>query len=97
MKVNKPLNSVTVKAVSLGLKESILINDKVFIKSCKSGLWNFLVISEDTSKGDFCSYVESKHRDRCSAASAIERYKLNRINYELSNDTVTFKIVGVER
>jgi hypothetical protein len=65
----------TAKRIGKSKNEKIIVDGKVYIKSCLIGKWNFLVVTEGSDYGDT---IETKHRDihtaNLSMNKAIDSY-----------------------
>jgi hypothetical protein len=94
------INTVEAKEVRIGksAKVSIIVNGDVYIKSCKAGLWNCLVVCEYTEKGyknlstSQVSIISTKHRDECSAQEQVD--KSNKDTYAIDANA-EYKIIKV--
>ena len=77
------------KQIGKSKKESIIINGNVYIKSCKIGLWNSVVVCEyddinyiknEVVGRKYC--VSSKHRCKYSASLSIESSITDHIKFK---------------
>lgn len=95
--------TATASQIGKSKNEGITANGVVFIKSCKVGLWNYLVISsfdyhfkiedQDFSGNRVC--VESKHRTIESAEkSLIEALK---VSHGSDHSNIKIEVVEIER
>ena len=80
----KNIKTVKVVAERIGKskKESIIVDGKVYIKSCNVGLWNYLVVCErnkfsypDNELDGRHTHVCTKHRDKGNAQQGVETVK----------------------
>jgi hypothetical protein len=99
--------SVIAKRIGKSANESIIVDGAVYIKSCKIGLWNFVILTE-INHYDYMTNevigrkhcIESKHRDIYSAkAKKLSLQKdLNKLGLECSRDyALKVEIIDVAR
>ena len=85
------------KQIGKSKNEQIIVDGKVYIKSCLIGKWNFLVATSGSEYGDT---IETKHRDFSSASIAMNSAIKSHANYKKSQGekvTARHDLIEIDR